>query len=514
MGIRSMFLLAALLLLSLSSGLVLASDPIAPGDVLINEFVANSADSEWVELYNTTNTPLDISGYYIDDIASGGGAAKTIPSGTVILAHGYYVTYFKNFLNNSGDDVRFLDPSQAELDVTSYTSATAAHSWYRFPDGGPWAGIENSLPTPGAPNTGTDDIPWVPGTFEIRIFDVEQGASQLVIFPSGYTILIDVVENSWNTGKGAAFVAAKIRTITGSSHINVGVLSHLHLDHIGYAGYGGFWALLEKEGITFDKIVDRDAGVWDDTLPGGNEDGICDPDTEISWHNAGTVSGTSTHWLCYATDPANPNIFNIREIAQLRSTTQIDPPDAGAVVEIIQVDADDVMMVDGTTPVAGDHTAMAIPPSENDYSIALKISFGSIDYATAGDTDGVYRTSVYDYIYNDVESVIASRFGQVEFLNVNHHGSDHSSNPYYVDTLNPDVSFISCGDNSYGHPSQSVVDRLTATGEVFLTNRCDETRDYSDATIFNGDITVRSTDGATYTINVPHYAFLPVVLAQ
>jgi hypothetical protein len=80
--------------------------------------------------------------------------------------------------------------------------------------------------------------------------------------------------------------------------------------------------------------------------------------------------------------------------------------------------------------------------------------------------------------------------------------------------LNPDVSFISCGNNSYGHPSQAVLDRLAATGDVFLTNRCDETRDYSGSTIFNGDIIVRSTDGVTYTINVPHYAFLPVVLTQ
>ncbi|HET6443397.1 MAG TPA: lamin tail domain-containing protein [candidate division Zixibacteria bacterium] len=95
MNARSLLLLVSLLLLLLSSSLTQAADPNGPGDVLINEFVANSADSEWVELYNTTNAPLDISGHYIDDITGGGGSPKTIPSGTIISAHGYYVTYFK-----------------------------------------------------------------------------------------------------------------------------------------------------------------------------------------------------------------------------------------------------------------------------------------------------------------------------------------------------------------------------------------------------------------------------------
>ena len=51
--------------------------------------------------------------------------------------------------------------------------------------------------------------------FEIHIFDVEQGDSQLIIFPSGYTILIDASELSWNSGKTAALIAGKIRKITG-----------------------------------------------------------------------------------------------------------------------------------------------------------------------------------------------------------------------------------------------------------------------------------------------------------
>ncbi len=349
---------------------------------------------------------------------------------------------------------------------------------------------------------------WQQGSFEIRVFDVEQGDSQLIIFPSGFTILIDVWEPSWNSNKGATLVAQRIRDITGGSHIDVGVLSHLHLDHIGYATHGGFWSLINEQNITFDKIIDRDAGTWNDA----NHDGECDQSSEIVWHNAGTVSGTARRWLCYATHPRS-NIFSIRELAQVGSTTQIDPPDPGASVEVIQVDAQGVGMEDGTTPLPGDHTNDNLPPSENDYSIALKISFGDIDYATAGDTDGQYDTSGFGYSYNDIESVIADRFGDVEILHANHHGSSHSSNPAYLEALTPDVTFISCGRNSYGHPDQEVLNRLLQYGDVFLTNWCDDTRDYRETFVVDGDIILRSTDGVNYTVNGNSYVAGPSPVA-
>ncbi len=488
----------------ITSGQAAAANPPGPGDVVINEYVVNSS-TEWVELYNTTANDLDISGHYIDDIPSGGGSPKLIPSNTIILAGDYYVMEFSGFLNNGGDDMRFLAPSLTVLDSTSYTSSTAEHAYFRYPDGGLWSSVESDSPTKGETNNAMGDEPWEEGTFEIRIFDVEQGDSQLIIFPSGFSILIDVREASWNSGKGAALIASKIRAITGGSHVNVGILSHHHLDHIGYVGYGGFWGLMETEGITFDQIIDRDAGEWVDGSGGGTVDDVCDPDLEIVWYNAGTVSGTSRNWLCYATNPANTNIYNIREIAQLYSTTQIDPPDTGALVEIVQVDADGIMMADGTTPLQGDHTAASLPPSENDYSIGLKIRFGVLDYATAGDSDGEYATSQFGYTYNDVETILADRFGQVDVLRANHHGSSHSSNAYYVDTLDPDASAISCGANTFGHPGQDVVDRLLATGDLYITNLCDATRDYGAAVIVGGDVILRSTDGLNYTINGAAY---------
>ena len=363
------------------------------------------------------------------------------------------------------------------------------------------AGVQDAASAPAQP-VGTH----VPGAFELHIFDVEQADSQLIIFPSGYTLLVDLGETSWNTGKNAALIAGKIRQLTGGSHINVGLITHLHLDHVGYVGYGGFWALIEQQGITFDKIIDRDAGVWVDGSDGSQPDGACNYASEIVWHNAGDVSNTARKWLCYATNPANSRIYGWREIAQLGSTTQIDPPDPAVSVTILQVDAAGLLMADGLTPVAGDHTAAAVPPSENDYSTALVISYGEIDYLTAGDTDGEYYTEyiaeVPVYTYNDGETALAPRLdGPVELLRVNHHGSSHSSNQTYLDALDPTDAFISCGSNSYGHPDQLVLDRLEATANLYLTNLCDPTRDYRGSTLVNGDITIRSLDGLTYSVS-------------
>jgi hypothetical protein len=55
---------------------------------------------------------------------------------------------------------------------------------------------------------------------------VGQGDSQLIVFPSGFTILNDVFEASWNTCKGAEHVAERVLAITGSRHVDVGVISH------------------------------------------------------------------------------------------------------------------------------------------------------------------------------------------------------------------------------------------------------------------------------------------------
>ena len=66
--------------------------------------------------------------------------------------------------------------------------------------------------------------------------------------------------------------------------------------------------------------------------------------------------------------------------------------------------------------------------------------------------------------YEDIETSVAPLVGDVDVYHVSHHASDSSSNPFFLQTVQAEVSVISLGDNSYGHPHQPVLNRLVQYG--------------------------------------------------
>jgi hypothetical protein len=66
----------------------------APGAIVVNELLANSPKGkpDWIELYNSTDGSVDISGWFLSD--DGNDLTKyEIPAGTVLGPHGYKVFY-------------------------------------------------------------------------------------------------------------------------------------------------------------------------------------------------------------------------------------------------------------------------------------------------------------------------------------------------------------------------------------------------------------------------------------
>lgn len=81
-----------------------AAEAIAPGAVVINELMAapEPGQSDWIELHNTTDRPIDIGGWFLSD----GGRNLTkyeIAVGTTLAANGYVVFHEDLHFGNESD---------------------------------------------------------------------------------------------------------------------------------------------------------------------------------------------------------------------------------------------------------------------------------------------------------------------------------------------------------------------------------------------------------------------------
>ena len=140
----------------------------------INEFMASNATticdsfgsySDWIELYNSSDTDMDISGFGISDNLSQPMKYR-FPDGTTIAAKGYLVVFCSGNegmqngelhapfgLRSYGEDVVIANRAGRIIDSYSFKNQETDVSMARIPDG---AGEfqSNSQPSPGYPNTG------------------------------------------------------------------------------------------------------------------------------------------------------------------------------------------------------------------------------------------------------------------------------------------------------------------------------------------------------------------------
>lgn len=94
--------------------------------------------------------------------------------------------------------------------------------------------------------------------------------------------------------------------------------------------------------------------------------------------------------------------------------------------------------------------------NSNDYSAVIKVTYGKASFLFTGDAPV------------EAESRCAS--GAVDVLKVSHHGSASGTNASLAKKLSPKIAVLSYGHNSYGHPTQVVLDALESAGaQVFGT---------------------------------------------
>ena len=100
--------------------------------------------------------------------------------------------------------------------------------------------------------------------------------------------------------------------------------------------------------------------------------------------------------------------------------------------------------------------------SGNDYGIAAAVSLGDYDMLVTGDYSQKTECALLK----------AHPLRDMELYIVGHHGSKYASSEQLLESIGADTAIVSCGYNTYGHPTAQVLERLAAYG--YTVHRTDE----------------------------------------
>jgi beta-lactamase superfamily II metal-dependent hydrolase len=325
------------------------------------------------------------------------------------------------------------------------------------------------------------------GALHVINFDVGQ-ADALLIMYRGKSLMVDCGAPKSQPLKASRVVPRRLDALLGSRHIDYFVTTHYHQDHLGAPGNRrnrrdpmGLFSLIERDGLTIGTLVDR--GFWFIGKKGA---------TQKSYEKA------VGRWL-------KKGIAKRRRIVKPGDTIDMGQ---GLDVKVLSAAGNGVL---GRMESLYPDFITTARPSENDYSVGLKITLGDFEMFSAGDLSGKNVVRIHGpskESYTDIETRIYREVGPIEFYRVNHHGSRHSTNPCFAQTLRPQVSVFSTGYNKYGHPDPGVYTALKRYGDVYITGGVDPRRErhIDKADIVGDDVEVLvAGDGGRFWVNGKEY---------
>jgi hypothetical protein len=214
------------------------------GTVVINEVMTHSHGTapDWIELYNTSGSAIDISGWYLSDSDRRltGEYAYQIPNGTIIPAYGYIVCYENQFgakfkLSENGDNVylsiprdgknfgmddRTFDASEMSVSFGRYTTSTGDVKFVAMDSNTP--GTANAYPKVGPVVINEVMYYWDTGNPDndyheyIELYNIEDYAVNLWTYdPCTSTDL------SWEVTKGISYTFPYHTTIPAHGYLIV-----------------------------------------------------------------------------------------------------------------------------------------------------------------------------------------------------------------------------------------------------------------------------------------------------
>lgn len=312
---------------------------------------------------------------------------------------------------------------------------------------------------------------------EIHYINVGWGSSVLVKGPDGTTVLLE----AGNTGKGTNEVVPYLKSIgiQPANGLDYMIGGHQHCDHIG----------------GLDEVIN--AGY--DVRRGSFNNGSTYTSSCVDgWNSAaaGTTAGL----------PTAPAVGTEILLGN------------GARLTFVAVDGD---------IIGGGRVSVS---NENDRSIAVLVQYGGFDYLWASDMGGgnidEACTGRFTSSQVDVETSVVQAIspggafplvsdGGIDVLNVNHHGSESSTNKNWMNYARPSLAIIPTGagqSSGWDLPRKDVVEKVllaqaTAciTVPAALVLQTEEGAPTGSLTSFAGysvgDITLTTDGVSTYTVS-------------
>ena len=271
---------------------------------------------------------------------------------------------------------------------------------------------------------------------ELHIIDVGQGECELIVSPTGKTVLIDAGDR----GKGNNTVFPYLTNL-GKTGLDYTVATHYDADHIG----------------GLDEVIEN-LGGSSHILSAAYDRGGAHKDNTVSFQDYVAAVGDKR--------------------------TTITP---GKVIDLGGGATLTCIAVGGKTANETIYTGT----TENLLSVVLRLDYYDFQVYLGGDGEDI------------IEQAAGVLTGDVDVHKVSHHGADDASKLSFLSVITPEVSTISVGNNSYGHPSDSVYQWLYEIGSyIYQTRPGDENKIPPAAygEVANGSFVIVST-GCSYTVS-------------
>lgn len=280
------------------------------------------------------------------------------------------------------------------------------------------------------------------GELKVHFIDVGQGDSAFVELPDGKTMLIDAGTRA-SSGVVKGYVDA-----LGYDRIDYVVATHPHEDHIG-----GLPVVLRSfdVGAVYAPKAQANTRIFEEFLDAVDEKGL-----EITT----AYKGRAVDETAFAKDDS---AFGSKDSAKGSSTGSSKTGSKNSSKDSLEADDYKITIL---SPYQYSN-----PEDLNDSSVVIRLEYGKASFLFTGDAGSdVLSSTVYQ---------------PCSVLKVSHHGSRTGTTKSLVKTLKPGAAIISVGeDNSYGHPSQQVLEALGDTkvyrtdknGTIIATTTGDEVR--------------------------------------